>query len=637
MKVTTEWLAEHIAVESPIEVIVDRLTMAGIEVERCEPATPDLQGVVTARIESVVQHPAEARLQICEVDAAALGRYQVVCGAPNARAGVISFLALPGARIAGNKSVNKSVIREVESTGMLCSETDLGLGDDNSGIVELPAITANGLPLSAVIPIDDQIIELNLTPNRGDCLSMIGVARELSAIFQQPLRSAPTSPVAAESNAVFSIELCSPAQCPRYVGRVIEHVDTTVPTPLWLKERLRRCGLRSINIIVDVTNYTMLELGQPMHAFDLDSLTGGIKVRTALKGETLALLDDSNIDLDDTCLVITDDSGPIALAGIMGGRVSGVETTTSRVLLESAYFDRVAVSRTARRFGLTTDAAHRFERGVDPEGQAHAAEFATRMIVNLCGGRAGPTADVRAVAWAPRRIRFRPGHATAVLGLAVDEADAREIFARLNCVIHDEHQAEHWQVEPPSYRFDLSREVDLIEEIARLRGYDQLPATQPRIRAGFARRTRPIACGVFRQYLVAQGYFEAITYSFIPVSLWQFFAAPEDTPLALSNPISQDMAVMRASLWPGLLLVAQRNLNRQAIGAKLFESGMVFTERNGELSQTVKFAGLAIGPATPEQWGTPSREVDFFDLKQDLANMLGTFGLRGVRFVAAST
>ncbi|MSR15958.1 MAG: phenylalanine--tRNA ligase subunit beta [Gammaproteobacteria bacterium] len=636
MKVTTEWLAEFIAIDSSVEQLAERLTMAGLEVEHIQPAVPAICGVVSARITRTSPHPTADRLQLCEVDAGAFGRHLIICGAANARHDLMTILALPGARIADGKEVQKSTIRDVESAGMLCSAAEIGFGDDSMGILELDPATARGVELSTLVPLDDTIIEINVTPNRGDCQSVLGIARELSAIFDRPLSFQRVLSVAAETASTFSASLQAPDKCSCYVGRVIERVDASVATPLWLKERLRRCGVRSINVVVDITNYTMLALGQPMHAFDLKRLNGAIEVRDGRPNERLVLLDGTDLEFGEGSLVIADEKGPLALAGVMGGRASGVETSTTSVFLESAYFDPISLASTARRLNIQTDAAQRFERGVDPDGQARAVEFATRLLLDICGGAPGPTTEISEPGQrvAPRAIEFRLSHAAEVLGMSLDVNNVHRIFERLKCRIAGSLGAPIWSITPPSYRFDLIEEIDLIEEVARIRGYEMLPATRPHARTTLDRRaSRVNIAAVMRDYLVADGYFEAITYSFIPSSWTGVFGDPTSRALELANPISQEMAVMRSSLWPGLLLAAQHNLNRQAGSVRLFEVGMVFEAQGNNVSQTVKLAGVAVGQADPKQWGTPPREVDFFDLKRTIDNLLTATRVHNIQFI----
>lgn len=639
MKFTTEWLGDFVSPLEAPEVLCDRLTMSGLEVEAVASLDIPLERVVAARVVSAAPHPAADSLKVCEVDAGAHGMFQIVCGASNARAGLVACLALPGSLIAGGVAVKTTSIRGVESNGMLCSAAELGLGDDSSGLLELPVDVLPGAALAALCPPADTLVELSLTPNRGDCLSLLGIARELGALAKVECREPATHAVAALTSSVLPVSLAEPAACPVYAGRVLEDVDASATTPLWMKERLRRCGVRSISIVVDVTNYVMLALGQPMHAFDLDRLRSGIEVRRPRAGETLVLLDGSEPELLASDLVIADGAGPVALAGVMGGLASGVQTGTRRVFLESAWFDPIQIAGTARRLRLHTDASHRFERGVDPTGQTRAVELATRLLVDLCGARPGPMTLVRAEgvpAAAPANIHFRLDRANSLLGTDIDEAEALDIFHRLRLAVS--RQDRHWLVTPPPHRPDLGREEDLVEELARVRGYDQIPAgsPSPALQLALGDNARD-HLGRIQDALVSAGYLEAITYSFIAPELWNLFGEGLE-PVALANPISREMGVMRPSLIPGLVSAALHNQHRQVGNQRLFEAGMVFRQTRGQsgLEQQSRVAGLATGQAQPAQWSGASRPVDFYDLKQDVVNLLSMLGWHGAEFVPAA-
>ncbi|MBI2798748.1 MAG: phenylalanine--tRNA ligase subunit beta [Gammaproteobacteria bacterium] len=637
MKVSTEWLSEWVPLALSLSALSERLTMAGLEVEAIESIAAGIEGVVTAKIVHAAPHPNAARLQVCQVDAGTRGTFTVVCGAPNVRPGLVGCLALPGAVVRDGQQISITTIRGVESHGMLCSARELDLGDAQDGILELPSTAVIGSALSTMIALNDSVLDLNLTPNRGDCLSVLGIAREVSALTGAGLRGPSIVPVPASSERALPIALLADSSCPRYVGRVIEHVDVTVATPTWMVERLRRCGVRSINVVVDVTNYVMLALGQPLHAFDLTTLTGGIRVRQAGSGERLILLDGSSLELDAEALVIADHQQAVALAGVMGGQTSGVQTATQHIFLESAYFAPIPLAGTARRYKLHTDASHRFERGVDPTGQARAVEYATRLIIDVCGGSPGPTTDATLATAIPRptSITFRSTQTAQVLGIEIAADEMHELLTRLQCSIQRE-SIKPWQVTPPAHRPDLVREVDLIEEIARLRGYHTLTESRPAVQLSLnlppsaATQKRKI-----RHHLQAAGYFEAITYSFISDEQWQRFADAQAIPLTLANPISQEMKVMRSSLWPGLIAAARHNLHRQQAGVRLFEIGMVFALANGELLQRTRIAGLIAGLAQPEQWGCGPREADFFDVKHDVENLLRACGVKEVEFGSA--
>ena len=634
MKFSLEWLSGFVAPLPALETLCERLTMAGLEVEGTETYTATLDQVVVARVTGTRAHPNADQLRVCTVDAGDGREREVVCGAPNVRPGMLACLALPGARLVNGVNVAADAIRGVRSEGMLCSAAEIGLGDDDAGLLELQANAVPGTTLGALCPAEDTWMELGLTPNRGDCLSLLGVARELSALQGLELKQPDTTAVAPAHPQEFPVRLQEPALCPRYAGRVLEQVDANRPTPLWMRERLRSAGVRCISLVVDITNYVMLELGQPLHAFDFDALVGGIEVRRAFRGESLTLLDGSTPVLDEACLVIADSQRALALAGVMGGRDSGVHADTRRVFLESAWFDPVAIAGTARRLKLHTDASHRFERGVDPDGQVRAIEMAARLLVELGGASAGPVRCVEAGQRPmPNPISFRLARANSLLGTRFSEADARAIFQRLKLRI--EGDGEVWQVTPPSYRSDLSREEDLVEELARLAGYANLPASLPSIELSLQAEPPETALpDLVRDALTGVGYTEAITYSFIAPELWDLFAGTL-APRALTNPISSEMAVMRASLIPGLLGVLAHNQKRQVGDQRLFEVGMVFREEGTGLMQTNRVAGVVMGTAEPEQWGRVARSVDFFDVKQDVESLLRACGLGEIDYKPA--
>ena len=630
MKLNTEWLAEFVSLTRPLDALCELLTMSGLEVEAYEAIEYRLDNVVAVRLVDVSRHPLSERLILCRADAGLLGIYNIVCGAPNARNGLVTCLALPGARLADGTVVAAAAIRGEESNGMLCSARELGLGDDDAGILELPEATRIGASLASIVSTKDSIIELNLTPNRGDCLSLLGVAREISALESCLTQDFNPPQIAPETATALGVELEATQVCPRYVGRVIEGVNCQATPPLWMRERLRRCGIRSINPVVDITNYVMLAVGQPMHAFDLDTLQGGIRVRAGRPSEKLQLLDGTTVDLDEDSVVIADHAVPVALAGIMGGAATGVQKATTRIFFESAYFDPIRIARTARKKKLHTDAAHRFERGVDPSGQERAVEFATKLLIEICGGTPGPTLVTEYPALIPssQPIEFRLARANSLLGMEFSDSEARNIFARLRMSVVEKDQA--WLITPPPYRFDLKKEVDLIEELVRLRGYTSIPVSYPSPQLRLAQVPRAsLTSALLREQLVAVGYFEAVTYSFVARENWQMFAG-ELKELALANPISKDMAVMRSSLWPGLLNALIHNQNRQVSSVRLFELGMVFRHTDERLVQAGRIAGIAVGNALPEQWGIASRLIDFYDVKQDVMNLAWACGLRGV-------
>lgn len=628
MRVSESWLREWCNPPLDTAGIAERLTMAGIEVGAIEPVAGAFDDVVVARIVSTRPHPDADRLRLCEVETGPgeplLG---IVCGAPNARPDLRVPLARVGAKLPGGLHIKKSKIRGQPSDGMLCSSQELGLGEGHAGLLELPHDAPLGTSLRDYLRLDDHVIEVELTPNRGDCLGLSGLARELAALTDTPLTALDVPAVPATNGRELAVRLDSPAACPRYLCRVIDHVNPQAPSPLWLQERLRRAGLRSLGAVVDITNYVLLELGQPLHAFDLGRVDGGIVVRQARAGEKLRLLNGQDVDADADLLLICDDTRPLAAAGIMGGADSAVGDDTRSVLLESAFFAPRAIAGRARRLGLQTDASQRFERGVDPHGQRLAIERATQLLIELCGGEPGPVIEACAEAELPAApaIRLRAQRVATVLGCTLADAEIEAILRRLGCTLVSQGVGV-WQVSPPSRRFDLTIEEDLIEELARVRGYETLPAIRPAPHGNFPNAGDD---RVSRQRLalalVDRGYQEAITYSFVEPGL-QALVDPQRPPLALANPLSAEMAVMRTSLWPGLLQAYAHNANRQTARVRLFEIGLRFVQGASGLDQTGGVAGLIAGPRNPEQWAQPVTPVDFFDLKADVEALLATTG-----------
>ena len=595
------------------------LTMAGLEVEALSAVAPAFSQVVVAEILSAEKHPNADRLQVCQVNVGEVLPLSLVCGAPNARVGLRTACALVGAQLPGDFLIKQAKVRGVESFGMLCSNKELGLAGDAAGIMELPADAPVGQSLRQWLNLDDSLITLKLTPNRGDCLSLNGIAREVAALADAPLTPVDCAPVAATCDATHPVSIDAVAACPRYCGRVIRGIDARAVSPGWMVERLERSGLRAIHPVVDVTNYVLLELGQPMHAFDLAKLHGGIRARMAKAGETLALLNDQTITLAEDTLAIADDSGALALAGIMGGASSAVSDTTTDIFLEAAYFAPDAIAGRARRYGLSTDSSHRFERGVDPKLPRLAMERATRLILDICGGECGPECGPISEAGpgvaARALFAFRPARVRRLLGFDLADAAMRGILQRLDLSIAGE--GETWSVTAPSHRFDLNGEVDLIEEIARVHGYDAIPPVAPRgqtsmLPAGEGKRTPHD----LKKLMVARGYQEIITYSFISDELDKDFRVTGE-PLPLLNPIASQMGVMRGSLMGGLIQTLEHNLNHGQERLRLFEIGRAFLAANAD-AQPQHAAGLAYGTAHAEQWGEKPRGVDFFDIKADV-------------------
>lgn len=630
MRFSETWLREWVDPPVDVDALCEQLTMAGLEVDTVEPAAPALDGVVVGRILEVAPHPKADRLSLCTVDTGEQTPRRIVCGAPNAAAGLTAPVALPGATLPGGVEIAESKIRGELSQGMLCAGAELGLGDDQGGLFELDPDAAPGVPLAEHLTLDDSVIELDLTPNRGDCLSLRGIAREVGVYYRCAVAGPDLSPVAAACEERPSIAIEAPALCPVYAGRVIAGVDPAARSPDWLRERLRRGGIRPISPVVDVTNYVLLELGQPMHAFDHDRLQGGIRVREAEAGESIELLDDSEVSLHAGTLVIADDSGPIAIAGVMGGAATAVHDDTRQIVLESACFTPRAVAGQGRRYKLHSDSLHRFERGVDPEGQTAAIERATALIQAIAGGRPGPIVTATGEPpWKEREIVLRHERVERLLGSRVPAEEIEDILRRLGLTMTAEGEGV-WRARPPSYRFDLELEADLIEEIARLHGYERLPGRPRRITAGLgadSETRRPLE--YLREVLRQRGYDEAITYSFVDPRL-QAALDPDAAVIALDNPIAAQYAQMRSTLWSGLLPAFRYNLHRQQTRIRLFESGLRF-ERDAEAElgarQTPTLAGLAFGSAMPEHWDAGRRPLDFHDVKGDVEALLyGTAG-----------
>jgi phenylalanyl-tRNA synthetase beta chain len=627
MRISVNWLNEWLGRPAEARELAARLTMAGLEVEAIEPAAPPLAGIVVGEIVAREQHPNADSLSVCKVNAGGDDLLQIVCGAANARVGLKAPLAMLGTTMPGGMEIRKARLRGVDSFGMLCSARELGLAEDSSGLLELPAELTVGQPITAALSLDDTLIEINLTPNRGDCMSVLGVAREAAVLGGTTLGGPELHRVPAQLNERFPVELVPGAGCARFAARVIRGVRPDAQAPLWMRERLRRAGLRPISAVVDVTNYVMLELGQPMHAYDLRELEGGIVVRRARAGETLRLLDGREITMDESVLVIADHAKPLGLAGVMGGDHSGIGEDTRDVLLEVAFFHPAAIAGRGRRYGLVTDASQRFERGVDPTLQERAIERATELLLACAGGTAGPTAVTELTGELPRRaeVSFRPSRARRVIGAAIDDAGIEQILRALGMQVVEQGGAA-WRVSPPSWRFDIAIEEDLIEEVARIHGFDRIPETDPATPLAIpAIRETRVALETVADLMVQRGYFEAITYSFVDPQL-QAVLCPGEPALALANPIASDLAEMRVSLWPGLVRALVENQRRQQPRVRLFELGRKFRVDGGNLSEIPVLAGLAAGPALPEQWGVPATEVDFFDVRADLEALLRATG-----------
>ncbi|MBP7787949.1 phenylalanine--tRNA ligase subunit beta [Thermomonas sp.] len=625
MKFPESWLRQHVKTTATRDELAATLTAIGLEVEEMTVLGDALDGVVVARIVECAKHPEADKLQVCQVDAGNGSILQIVCGAPNARPGLLAPLATIGTQV-GDLTIKAAKLRGVESNGMLCSAKELGLDTDASGLLELPADAPVGVPLADYLGLPDASIELKLTPNRADCFGVRGIAFDVAAATGAEVEPLDALPMPALHDAVLPVELNAGADAPRFVGRVIEGVDATVATPIWMAERLRRSGVRPVSFLVDVTQYVMLELGQPMHAYDRDLLKGPLGVRHARDGESLALLNGDEATLDPQFLVITDAGRVVGLAGIMGGDDTKVSSATRNIFLEAAHFAPSAIIGRSRKLGLHTDAAHRFERGVDPELPRIAIERATRLVVEIAGGAPGPVIEAVLPQHLPRpqAIRLRRARLARVLGTQVADAEVSRILNALGLAV--EATAEGWSVTPPARRFDLAIEEDLIEEIARIHGYDAIPATLP---GGATRLVSPSeTCSSehdARRQLVARDYLEAINYAFVDADLLAKWGLA-DGGVALANPLSAELGVMRTRLLPGLVAALGRNAARQQTRVRLFELGKTFAASDDAPVETRRIAAVACGDATGEQWGAGARKLDFHDLKGDLDSLAALSG-----------
>ncbi|MDB6163858.1 MAG: phenylalanine--tRNA ligase subunit beta [Xanthomonadaceae bacterium] len=626
MKFSENWLRQHVKTTATRDELAATLTAIGLEVEDMTVIGEALDGVVVARIVECAKHPEADRLQVCQVDAGRGELLQIVCGAPNARAGLCAPLALVGAQV-GEITIRAAKLRGVESNGMLCSAKELGLDIDASGLLELSADAPVGTPLADYLGLPDASIELKLTPNRADCFSVRGIAYDVAAACAGEVIPFDATPMPALGAATLVVSLDAGACAPRYVGRVIEGVDATCRTPVWMAERLRRSGVRPVSLLVDVTQYVMLELGQPMHAYDRDLLHGPIGVRAARAGESLKLLDGRDVQVDPQFLVITDADRAIGLAGIMGGSDTRVTGATRNVFLEAAHFAPAAIIGRGRKLGLHTDAGHRFERGVDPELPRVAMETATRLIVELAGGTSGPVTEAALPEHLPKAksIALRRARLARVLGTTIADGDVVRILRALGLRVDVTDGG--WQVTTPPRRFDLAIEEDLIEEVARIHGYDAIPATLPAGSTSLAPDTETrVHEATARGHLAARDYLEAINYAFVDAALLRRWHA-EDAAVELANPLSAELGVMRTRLLPGLVDALSRNTSRQQARVRLFETGKVFSVAGARAPiETLRVAAVATGDAAAEQWGVPARTVDFHDIKGDLDSLAALSG-----------
>lgn len=632
MKFSERWLREWVDPAVDTDGLCEQLTGAGLEVDGVSPAHPGFEGVVVGQVLESVPHPTAERLRVCTVDDGG-GTVAVVCGAPNVRAGVKAPLARVGARLPG-MAVAAREIHGVVSDGMLCSAAELDLGDDGDGILELPDGVATGEELGRALELADRCIELDLTPNRGDCLSLRGIAREVGVLNDKAVRVPDCPAVAPTIDDVFPLEVEADEGCPRYLSRVIRGVDVRRPTPVWLRERLRRSGLRSIDPVVDVTNYVLLELGQPMHAFDLDSLENRVVVRWARPGESLEMLDGREVALEPDTLLITDDRGPVGMAGVMGGANSAVGPGTRNIFMECAYFAPDAIHGTARRYGLQTDASQRYERGVDYTLQEAAMERAIALLIEVAGGEAGPVVVTESRAHLPARrpVRLRRRRLDLLVGEVVPDRDVDRIFERLEFAPGREEGEDgpEWRITAPAHRFDIAIEEDLVEEVCRIYGYNRIGQADPTSELPLRRVPRGVVPpSRLADALVAAGYREAITYSFVEPALVELLA-PGAEPVRIANPMSAEQSVMRTSLLPGLVGALRTNLTRQQNRVRLFELGQCFPEATGaapEASMVLRVGGIACGSRFAESWATPADGIDFHDVKGDVERLLEVGGV----------
>ncbi|WP_300433558.1 phenylalanine--tRNA ligase subunit beta [uncultured Thalassolituus sp.] len=625
MKFSEQWLRQWVQPEITTQELVDQLTLAGLEVDGAEPVAGEFSGVVVGQVVSREQHPDADKLSLCQVTDGTES-FQIVCGAANVREGLKIPFAKIGAELPGGFKIKKAKLRGVESFGMLCAEAELGMADSSDGLMELPDSAPVGTDFREYLNLDDTVVEVDLTPNRADCLSIAGLAREVGVLSKVAVSGPDIQAVAPVISDAPSIEVAAPQACPRYLGRVVRGVKVNAETPLWMVEKLRRSGIRSIDPVVDITNYVLLELGQPMHAFDLKCVQGGIRVRMAEQGEKLTLLDGQEIELNADTLLIADHEKPLALAGVMGGEFSGVSGDTQDLLLEAAFFNPIAIAGRARNYGLHTDSSHRFERGVDYNLARTAMERATQLVIDICGGQPGPVSEVTSEQDLPQAatITLRKSRIEQILSLTLPDAEVEDILVRLGMQVETVEGG--WKAIAPGYRFDMAIEADLIEELARIYGYNRLPVRTPAAATPLAKAPESrLPLRDLRRQLIARGYQEAITYSFVEPSV-QKALDPEREALALLNPISADMSVMRTTLWAGLVTAADYNLKRQQPRVRLFETGLRFIPSDDGLQQIPTLAMLICGNRLPQSWTENESAADFFDLKGDVEALFARGG-----------
>ncbi|SPP31111.1 Phenylalanine--tRNA ligase beta subunit [Arsenophonus endosymbiont of Aleurodicus floccissimus] len=629
MKLSEFWLREWINPAISSEALSEQMTMAGLEIDDVKSVAGQFQGVVVGEIVECVQHPNADKLRLTKVNIGTEQLLNIVCGAPNCRQGLKVAMATIGAVLPDNFKIKATKLRGELSEGMLCSYSELGISDDHTGIIELPQDAPIGTDIRNYLQLDDHIFHVSLTPNRADCLSIIGIARDIAAINNLELNTIEIEPVKATDASIFPIQVEAPMACPRFLGRVIKGIDVTAQTPSWMSEKLRRGGIRSIDPVVDITNFVLLELGQPLHAYDLDRLNGMIIVRMAKQDETLVLLDDSKVTLKPDTLVIADERNALGIAGIFGGKYSSVNEKTTNILLESAFFDPLAIAGRARNYGLHTEASHRFERGVDPQLQYKAMERATRLIVEICGGQVGNIIDFSHQINLPKVaiITLTRQKLDRLIGHCIPDINVTQILQRLGCQVNGEQ--DNWQVVAPSWRFDMQIEEDLIEEVARVYGYNNIPDVPLHVDLVMTPRCESaLPLKRVKTLLIDRDYNEAITYSFVDPKIQQLLH-PDSDAMILPDPISADMSVMRLSLLPGLLTTVIYNQNRQQNRIRLFETGLRFVPdliAEHGIRQELMLAGVITGNRYEEHWSQEKRAVDFFDIKGDVEVILALTG-----------
>lgn len=638
MKLSESWLREWVNPQVSREELAHQITMAGLEVDGIAAVAGVFTGVKIGQVVECAPHPDADKLRVTKVDVGEAELLDIVCGAANCRTGLKVAVATVGAVLPGDFTIKKAKLRGQPSHGMLCSFSELGIDLDSEGIIELPQDAPLGEDFRAWLSLDDATIEVDLTANRADCFSLRGMAREVAVINRLPLHEPTFTQAAQTSEAQLAVDIQAPQACPRYLGRIIEQVNVKAATPLWMVEKLRRSGIRSIDPIVDITNFVMLEQGQPMHAFDLNCIEGGIVVRMAQPEETLVLLDGTQAQLSTDTLVIADQHKALAIAGIFGGQASGVSEKTHSIVLESAFFAPDAIRGRARRYGLHTDSSARFERGVDHQLQYHAIERATELILAICGGQAAPIVAAEAKQYLPSTpsVVLRRQKLDALLGHVISDEDVVDILQRLGMQVSQ--QGQNWQVQPPSWRFDIAIEQDLIEEVGRIYGYDNIPNQSPIAKLSMrTHQEAQLPLKRVKDLLVDRGFYEAITYSFVEPELQRHFV-PEVAPLILPNPISAEMSAMRLTLIQGLLNTVVHNQKRQQTRVRLFEQGLRFIpdpQAENGVRQEPMLAGVISGNAASEHWNLEQKTVDFFDLKGDLEAVLAlSVGRQAYQFVA---